>query len=80
MPRVLIRAALASPARLAVIPMQDALELGSEARLNTPGTTQGNWRWRFDWSEVPPERARELRALNEEAGRIVTEQPTEVAP
>lgn len=77
MPWVLIRAALASPARLAMIPMQDALVLGSEARLNTPGTTQGNWRWRFDWSEVPPERARELRALNEETGRVVDDSATE---
>ena len=45
MPQALIRAACASVARLAVVPMQDLLGLGSEARLNTPGTAQGNWRW-----------------------------------
>jgi len=52
MPWALIEAALASPARLAVIPMQDLLSLGSEARFNTPGTTHGNWRWRLD--ALPP--------------------------
>ena len=69
MPWSLIRVAMASPARLAVIPMQDALELGSAHRMNTPGTDKGNWRWRFDWSEVPSERAGELFHLNEETGR-----------
>jgi 4-alpha-glucanotransferase len=44
-PTALHRAALGSVARLAVLPMQDLLELGSEARFNTPGTTTGNWSW-----------------------------------
>lgn len=48
MPWALIDCALASPARLTVIPMQDLLELGSEARFNTPGTLDGNWQWRLD--------------------------------
>jgi len=47
MPWVMIEAALASPAKLAVIPMQDLLELGAEARFNTPGTLHGNWSWRL---------------------------------
>lgn len=42
-----LRAAFSSPARLAVIPMQDLLSLGSEARFNTPSVAQGNWQWRF---------------------------------
>jgi 4-alpha-glucanotransferase len=50
--RALIHAALASVANLAVIPMQDFLELGSEHRMNTPGTTVGNWKWRFQWDQV----------------------------
>jgi 4-alpha-glucanotransferase len=41
-----IRASYASPARLAVVPLQDVLALGSEARFNTPGVAEGNWRWR----------------------------------
>ncbi|RMG90536.1 MAG: 4-alpha-glucanotransferase [Zetaproteobacteria bacterium] len=47
MPWPLIEAALSSPALLSVIPMQDLLELGSEARFNTPGTLHGNWTWRL---------------------------------
>lgn len=54
MPEALIEAAYASRAQLAVIPMQDLLGLGSAARMNTPGTTEGNWQWRFEWSAVKP--------------------------
>jgi len=42
-----IRGALASPARFAITPMQDLLGLGSEARMNIPGTLGGNWQWRM---------------------------------
>jgi 4-alpha-glucanotransferase len=59
----LIQAALASVANLAVIPMQDILELGSEHRMNTPGTTEGNWRWRFSWDQLSSERAARLGHL-----------------
>jgi 4-alpha-glucanotransferase len=44
---VLIRTALASVADIAVVPLQDVLGLGSEARMNLPGRPSGNWRWRF---------------------------------
>jgi 4-alpha-glucanotransferase len=44
----LIRLAWASVADLAVAPLQDVLRLGNEARMNMPGTTEGNWRWRLD--------------------------------
>lgn len=53
MPWSLIEAALASPALLAVIPMQDLLALGSEARMNTPGVSGNNWHWRFNWEQLP---------------------------
>lgn len=43
----LLELALASTAELAVVPLQDLLELGDEARFNTPGTTAGNWSWRL---------------------------------
>lgn len=59
----LIHAALGSVANLAVIPMQDILELGSEHRMNTPGTATGNWTWRFRWDQVTPERTEKLRDL-----------------
>lgn len=47
MPETLIRAAFASRADTAVIPMWDVLGLGNEARVNTPGVPVGNWRWRL---------------------------------
>lgn len=59
----LIHAALGSVANLAVIPMQDILELDSEYRMNTPGTTIGNWTWRFHWDQVTLERTERLKHL-----------------
>jgi 4-alpha-glucanotransferase len=48
----IIRAAFASVARLAMVPMQDLLDLPSTARMNHPGRTEGNWRWRFTADEL----------------------------
>jgi len=53
-PEFLIDAAYGSRAALAIVPLQDLLALGSAARMNTPGTVVGNWRWRFAWEDVPP--------------------------
>lgn len=61
----LIQAAFGSVANLAVVPMQDILELGSEHRMNTPGTAEGNWRWRFQWDQLSAERAQRLGHLVE---------------
>jgi malto-oligosyltrehalose synthase/4-alpha-glucanotransferase len=47
-PGELIRMAFASPARTAVIPIQDYLKLGREARMNTPSTSKGNWLWKLE--------------------------------
>jgi 4-alpha-glucanotransferase len=55
--QALIQSALASVSNLAVIPMQDILELGTEHRMNTPGTTTGNWHWRFQWHQLSHEQA-----------------------
>ena len=60
---VLIRAVLASVANTALIPMQDLLGLGSEARMNLPGRQAGNWGFRFTWQQVTPDIARRLREL-----------------
>lgn len=60
-----IRAVMASVADTAMIPMQDLLGLGSEARMNRPGTPTGNWRWRCRTGALTPELARRLRALTE---------------
>ena len=60
---VMIRLALASIADLAIIPLQDVLGLGSEARLNQPGRPDGNWTWRYRQDQLNPDLARALRDL-----------------
>ena len=52
MPQALIALVMATKANLAIIPMQDILGLGAEHRMNTPGTTDKNWHWRFDWAQL----------------------------
>jgi 4-alpha-glucanotransferase len=47
-----VRAALATTSRLAVVPMQDLLDLPAAATLNRPGTTEGNWQWRFTAAQL----------------------------
>ncbi len=69
MPWPMIRAALASAACLAVIPLQDVLELGSEHRMNTPGSGTGNWRWQFDWTDIPASLEERLRRMTLRYGR-----------
>ncbi len=59
----LIRATEASVAELAVVPVQDLLELGSEARMNTPAVGAGNWGWRAPEGSWTPELAERLAAL-----------------
>jgi len=70
MPELLVRAAFASVARLAIIPMQDVLALGGEHRMNRPGVADGCWRWRFQWEQVGPEVAGHYRHLLELYGRV----------
>jgi 4-alpha-glucanotransferase len=69
MPWPLIRAALASVADLAVIPMQDLLGLGGGHRMNTPGTAKDNWRWRFSWDMLVPDATAMLQRLTRMYGR-----------
>ena len=65
----MIGAAYRSVAETAIIPMQDVLELGSEARMNLPGTMDGNWRWRFTWDQLSEGRTEWLAGLAAETGR-----------
>jgi 4-alpha-glucanotransferase len=60
---------LLSRARLAVAPLQDLLELGGEARMNVPGTAEGNWRWRARPKSLTAPLAARLRALLERSRR-----------
>jgi 4-alpha-glucanotransferase len=63
------RAVLGSVAQLVVLPAQDLLRLGSEARLNTPGTAKGNWSWRLARERLDAPLAQAYRALNRIFGR-----------
>lgn len=63
-----IRTALSSVANLAIFQMQDLLGLGSEARMNTPATQTGNWKWRCE--DFPKEVAQKLAEMTEIYGRI----------
>lgn len=64
-----IRLAQSSTARWSVIPMQDVLGLGSGARMNTPGTSKGNWAWRMEESDSGPGLAIRMRSLAQSYGR-----------
>ncbi len=65
----LVRLALSSPAELAVVPLQDVLGRGSEARMNLPGQATGNWRWQAEADQLTPAVAARLRATVEASGR-----------
>ncbi len=66
----LIRLAQSSPAAFSIVPLQDVLGLGSEARLNTPSTTVGNYHWRHSVGDLKPELAQKLAALAEVTDRL----------
>jgi 4-alpha-glucanotransferase len=66
----LLEVAWSSPAALAIAPLQDVLELGGEARMNLPGTEEGNWEWRYDARALKADRAAELRELTRRANRL----------
>lgn len=69
MPWPMIRAGLSSVSRLCMIPMQDLLALGEGHRMNTPGTQEGNWQWRYAREQIPEELAGKLLHLNKLYGR-----------
>ncbi len=70
----MIRTVYASKADTAVVPMQDLLGLGGEARMNTPGTLGGNWQWRM--TKMPPRAlAPKIREALQEAGRCPGSEP-----
>jgi 4-alpha-glucanotransferase len=61
----MIRLALASVGEMAIFPMQDLLGLGTKARMNMPGTAEGNWSWRFTWQQLSAEAERRLQEMTE---------------
>ena len=58
-----IRGGMSSVAQLFVAQLQDYVGLGAEARMNVPGTSQGNWRWRMLPEAITPEVETELSDL-----------------
>jgi len=66
----MIEAAYESPARMAVIPLQDLLQLDSAARMNRPGVAEGNWEWRVSRSALTLQLASQLRELARRHRRV----------
>jgi 4-alpha-glucanotransferase len=66
----MVRLTLGSPARCAIVPMQDLLGLGSGARMNTPGVRDGNWAWRVREEDLTDALAERLRGITAWGGRL----------
>jgi 4-alpha-glucanotransferase len=66
----MIREALASWADTSIVPAQDILELGSEARMNFPGIEEGNWQWRLKHGVLTGDLAQKLRSVTTAYGRL----------
>ncbi len=69
MPNDLIDMALETKALLAIVPMQDILQLNGHHRMNTPGTVSGNWHWRFSWQQLTAHQQTSIRAAIARTGR-----------
>ena len=61
----LIRLAISSSAKYSIIPVQDIIGLGSDARMNRPGVSDGNWQFRFEENDLKDSMACELKYLCE---------------
>ena len=76
----LIELAAGSQASLAVVPAQDVLGLGSDARMNRPGEVRGNWSWRLKPGQLTAEHAARLREVTERGGRLDVTVPSPLVP
>lgn len=73
-----IRLAMGSVASMAIFPMQDVLGLGTDSRMNLPGTVRGNWEWRFEDKSLTPaieDRLAFLSSLYERNTHLAGEKP-----
>ena len=68
--QVLMCRTMASVAKLAILPLQDLMNLGEGHRMNTPGTVEGNWQWRFSWEQLCDEVKSSARQMNTIFGRL----------
>ena len=70
LPEAIIKYGMESSSFLMVVPLQDWLNLGKDARINTPGSRSGNWKWRLESEDVLSERlALHIRKVTAESGR-----------
>jgi 4-alpha-glucanotransferase len=76
----LMRLTWSSPAALAIAPLQDLLNLGSEARMNVPGRADGNWRWRVREDMLSPQAFQWLQDLTESSKRTVGSAASAMVP
>ncbi|WP_299576906.1 4-alpha-glucanotransferase [uncultured Sunxiuqinia sp.] len=65
----ILEATWGSVAELAMMPMQDLLQLDTKGRMNVPGVAAGNWEWRFEWKQIRPARRRFLKQITEKYNR-----------
>jgi 4-alpha-glucanotransferase len=76
----IVRLALSSRARISILPMQDVLGLGAEARMNHPGTVgNGNWLWRLEPGQLTTGLAEHLREATAESRRLAPQRPRALA-
>jgi 4-alpha-glucanotransferase len=75
----LLQLAWSSVAALAIAPLQDVLNLGGEARMNTPGSSEGNWCWRTTKEMLDPTLFERLRDLTAASKRLPTLQDSRMA-
>ncbi|MDP7005024.1 MAG: 4-alpha-glucanotransferase [Phycisphaerales bacterium] len=68
--QIVVQETLGSPAIVSILLMQDVLGLGSEARMNVPGTIRGNWKWKLQPNQLNTKNATWLRTITEEAKRL----------
>jgi 4-alpha-glucanotransferase len=64
-----VEMAISSVADIAILPMQDILGLDTKSRMNTPGTANGNWGWRFEWKQLKVGQKKVLKELTEKYNR-----------
>lgn len=76
----IIRGGMSSVANLFIAQMQDYLELGPEARMNTPGLPSGNWQWRMQKGQITPALVKKLASVTKLYGRAPTEPKKEKKP
>lgn len=69
MPKALMALVMNTNGYLAIIPMQDVMGLDSDCRMNTPGTIENNWSWRFDWHQLTMAHMLDLQQLVKASGR-----------